>query len=203
MNLNFSFYLLKKRFQQKIKGLAFFLLKLKITANQVTLFALLICALTGTLIFFSKSDSFRIYLLLVPVLFFFRILLNVLDGVLAVEGSQISNFGLVLNEFSDVLSDFFIFFPFLFFLELNKILLIVFMFLALLSEFAGVLAFMLCSKRGYEGPMSKPDRLFIFALTCISLGTGIFVDKLNYLLLVSNLLLLCTIYNRLRSGLRS
>jgi len=204
VTFSFSLYSLKNWFQRKLGGLVSFLCFLNVSANHVTFFSVLISAFTGFFIFFiSNKEEMRVYFLIVPVLFFVRIILNILDGLIAKKRKINSGFGMILNEVSDVVSDALVFLPFLFVKELNVVFLVLFVFFSFLSEFAGAVAFMVCKKRSVAGPMGKPDRLFVFGLISISIAVGFWVEKLNDVLILTNTLLLLTIYNRLQSALRA
>jgi CDP-diacylglycerol---glycerol-3-phosphate 3-phosphatidyltransferase len=107
-----SVYLLKPAFQGWLRPLAGRLADLWITANRVTAFACAVSAGFGLLLI-SHPQS-RAALLLFPLLLFARMALNALDGILAREFGQKSALGAYLNELGDVISDAFLYFPFVF-----------------------------------------------------------------------------------------
>lgn len=203
MSFSFTLYSLKEWFQKRLQGVVSFLCFLNVSANQVTFFSLLVSVFTGFFVFLiSKKEETRVYFLVVPLLFFVRIILNILDGLIARKKKQASKFGVIFNEVTDVVSDVLVFASFMFVKEMNIVLMAAFVLLTVLSEFAGTLSFMVRSVRGYEGPMGKPDRLFFFGLVCVLISANLFLDKLNYLLVIANILSAFTFLNRIKSSLK-
>nr|MBF4344038.1 CDP-alcohol phosphatidyltransferase family protein [Vibrio anguillarum] len=75
-------------------------------------------------------------------------------------------------------------------------------FLASLSEFAGVLGLMVGASRRYDGPMGKSDRAFVFGLLATLWPLNWLASFwFNTILVITLLLLLITIINRVRRGL--
>ncbi|MFK8112269.1 MAG: CDP-alcohol phosphatidyltransferase family protein, partial [Rubripirellula sp.] len=99
-------------------------------------------------------------LALLPVILFARMALNAVDGMLAREFGQKSRLGAILNELGDVVSDSVLYLPIALVPEVNQWAVVVFVLLAVLVEFAGVVAVQVGSERRYEGPMGKSDRAF-------------------------------------------
>ena len=98
-----SVYDLKPAFQRLLRPLVGALAKAGVTANQVTVAALLLSVATGAALL-AWPDR-RWVLLAVPAVLFVRMALNAVDGMLAREHDQKSRLGAVLNELGDVLSD--------------------------------------------------------------------------------------------------
>ncbi|MDP8050965.1 CDP-alcohol phosphatidyltransferase family protein [Pasteurella atlantica] len=187
-----TIYDLKPKFQQLLMPLVNILHKKGISPNQVTIMAILLSALGGLCVL-ASVDNTKL-LLLIPVILFVRMALNAIDGLLAKEFNQKTTFGAVLNELGDVISDSFLYLPFVYILD--PVFVVIFVVLAILSEFSGVLSWAIIGERRYNGPMGKSDRAFLLGLLSVLIA---FFDAFyiaNILLSISIILLLLTIYNR-------
>jgi CDP-diacylglycerol---glycerol-3-phosphate 3-phosphatidyltransferase len=142
-------------------------------------------------------------LLVLPLALFVRMALNAMDGMLAREYAMQTRGGAVLNEMGDVLSDLFLYVPLALLPGFSAVLVLSVSILAVLSEFAGVLAVQIGSSRRYDGPMGKSDRAFVFGAVGLALGLGLKPDPwLGPLLAALVALLMFTIYRRLAGALR-
>ncbi len=160
-----SVYKIKPAFQKLLTPLLKILYRLKVTANQITVSAIFLSLGIGTAILFSKEYPF--FILLVPIGYLLRMILNALDGMMATHYNMKSKLGEVLNELGDVISDSFIIFPLVFLPNLNPIVILVFGVLAIINEFSGVLAKVVGQERRYDGPMGKSDRALLVGLFCL------------------------------------
>ena len=97
-----SIYDLKPRFQALLRPLAGFLARAGVTANQVTIAAVLLSLATGAALLIWPWA-----MLLVPGALFVRMALNAIDGMLAREHGQKSRMGAVLNELGDEAAGYF------------------------------------------------------------------------------------------------
>lgn len=187
-----TIYDLKPKFQKLLMPVVSAFHKKGISANQVTIMAILLSALGGAVVLASLNN--HIYLLLIPFILFVRMALNAIDGLIAKEFNQKTNLGAVLNELGDVLSDALLYLPFMYIL--NPILVVVFVILAIFSEFSGVLAWAIRNERRYNGPMGKSDRAFLLGLISLLIALFDLQNIANIFLGISIILLLLTIYNR-------
>lgn len=195
-----SIYDLKPAFQNLLRPLCRTLAAKGISANQVTIAALLVSAATGISIWLSKGAGWS--LALVPFVLFLRMALNAIDGMLAREHHMQTDLGKFLNELGDVLSDAFLYLPFAVVPGVSAALIMSIVVLAIISEMAGVLAIQVGAQRRYDGPMGKSDRALLFGLVALLLVFGIQAGAwLQVLLSIANLLLLLTIANRVRKAL--
>ncbi|WP_193016982.1 CDP-alcohol phosphatidyltransferase family protein [Proteus sp. FME41] len=197
-----TIYDLKPKFQSLLRPYTSRLFEKGITANQVTLFALLLSVAVGGLLLFFSSP--RLFLLL-PFVLFFRMALNAIDGMLAREYNQKSALGAILNEASDIISDIALYLPFVFIFPQAYWWIMLALFLMIMTEFLGVLAQTIHATRRYDGPMGKSDRAFIFGT--IAFFIGLFPalaqsENTDYLFIIINLLLLLTCYHRIRRALK-
>jgi CDP-diacylglycerol--glycerol-3-phosphate 3-phosphatidyltransferase len=195
-----SVYQLKPRFQQLLLPILNQLHKQHITANKITIVAIVWSAFIGVLLFMSNSHP--IYLLFVAFGLLVRMALNALDGMMARNFNQQSKLGEVLNELGDVVSDAIIFCGFFSFSYTNSILVFLFIVLSIMNEFSGVLAKLISGTRRYDGPMGKSDRALLIGLWCLLyfiFPTIGFV--FNTVLFVAIILLLISTYKRLSNSL--
>lgn len=196
-----SIYDLKQAFQNLLRPACRGLAAAGVTANQVTVAALVLSVSTGAAIAWRPEQRWS--LLLVPPALLLRMALNAIDGMLAREHDMKSPLGAMLNELGDVLSDAAIYLPLALVPGLRASLVVAVVLLAVVSEMAGVVAVQIGASRRYDGPMGKSDRAFVFGALCLALGlgapTGRWVDAL---LAVVLLLLALTIVNRSRGALK-
>jgi CDP-diacylglycerol--glycerol-3-phosphate 3-phosphatidyltransferase len=195
-----SVYQLKPRFQQLLLPILNQLHKQHITANKITIVAIVWSAFIGVMLFMSNSHP--IYLLFVAFGLLVRMALNALDGMMARNFNQQSKLGEVLNELGDVVSDTIIFSALFSFSYTNSMLVFLFIVLSIMNEFSGVLAKLISGTRRYDGPMGKSDRALLIGLWCLLyfiFPTIGFV--FNTVLFVAIILLLISTYKRLSNSL--
>ena len=196
-----SIYDLKPRFQGLLRPVTRGLAARGITANQVTLSALLLSLFGGGLIALFPQQRWP--LLLVPLVMFVRMALNAIDGMLAREHDMATPLGAVLNELGDVISDTALFLPFCLVAGLSPALVVLVVVLAIISEMTGVIAVQIGASRRYDGPMGKSDRAFVFGLLALLIGLGVDPQPwADWLLALVLLLSLLTVANRVRQALR-
>ncbi len=195
-----SIYDLKPRFQALLRPLVKSLAEAGVTANHVTIAAMIVSFIVGAAIVLFPAEKWL--LLLMPLALFVRMALNAIDGMLAREYKMKSSLGAILNELGDVLSDTALYLPLGLVPGVNSIYIVAITILAIVSEMTGVVALQIGAQRRYDGPMGKSDRAFAFGLLCLLLGIGIqpafWVDAI---LLITLGLLLVTIVNRARHAL--
>ncbi|MHC5226292.1 CDP-alcohol phosphatidyltransferase family protein [Ignatzschineria sp. LJL83] len=195
-----SIYSLKSKFQNLLRPFVKNLYQWGVTANQVTLFACLASIFISIIAIIILPSVW--ILTLIPVWMFIRMALNAIDGMLAREFSQKSILGAYLNELCDVIADSFLFAIFIFIpgIELWAILPVIF--LAIVSEYAGVMAPLIGAERRYDGPMGKSDRAFVFGTLSLLIGLKLLPAFLvNFGLWIISALLIYTIVNRVRKGI--
>lgn len=196
-----STYLLKPKFQAGLRPLLGIVADSGVTANQVTLVS---CALSvGFGLFLTSRPQARVLLLLLPVVLFFRMTLNAMDGMLAREFCQRSNLGACLNELGDVVSDAFLYLPFVYLPGFDSFWMVAVILLAVISEMAGTVTVMIGSSRRYDGPMGKSDRALVFGTLALWCGFGWSVAPwASYVFpRLMTVLLFTTVINRIRKGL--
>lgn len=207
-----SIYQLKPAFQNLLRPFVQLLYKSGITANQVTLLAMLISTCLGYFLYcYYLTHPISWLLLLFPLWMLIRMAFNAIDGMLAREFKQQSNLGAFYNELCDIISDTALYLCFIAFGFINAKLLLLVVFLALLSEYAGVMAPLIGQERRYDGPMGKSDRAFWLSLIAviivifpyISTNLQLLSRICNGILILIALLLLLTIFNRIKNSLKT
>ncbi|MBI0393998.1 CDP-alcohol phosphatidyltransferase family protein [Acinetobacter bereziniae] len=207
-----SIYQLKPAFQNLLRPLVQWLFKRGVTANQVTLFAMFISlALSIFLYLYYLNHPVNWWLLLFPLWMLIRMAFNAIDGMLAREFNQQSNLGAFYNELSDVIADTALYVCLIAFAFIHAKLLLLVAFLAILSEYTGVMAPLIGQQRRYDGPMGKSDRAFWFSLmTVVIVFFPLFNTNLQLLSIICNgilslmgVLLALTIYNRIKNSLKT
>lgn len=195
-----SVYKLKPKFQQLLTPVLLFLHKNKITANQITIGSMLLSAVIGVL--FWNADLSKWFFLSLPIGLLLRMALNALDGMMARKFNQTSKLGEVLNEVGDIISDSIIFFPLLKFQPESLYLIISFILLSVINEFAGLIGKVVGKERRYDGPMGKSDRALILGLYGLLIFFGVSITRVSpYILGILIFLLLISTYTRLKKSL--
>ncbi len=195
-----SIYDIKPKFQNLLRPLTQKLAALGVTANQITLAALLLSLLTGIALIFAGKQT-QVFLS-VPLVLFVRMALNAIDGMLAREHGMKSPLGAILNELCDVISDVALYLPFALLPEISQWIIVLLVIAAIISETTGVIAIQIGASRRYDGPMGKSDRALVFGAVALALGLGMPSGSwLNELFGLVLILTLATIYNRARHAL--
>ncbi|MDR1076589.1 MAG: CDP-alcohol phosphatidyltransferase family protein [Xanthomonadaceae bacterium] len=197
-----SIYALKGRFQDLLRPLARGLHGLGATANQVTVFALLVSLAAAALVAWLGPRCPPLYALL-PVWMLLRMALNAIDGMLAREFGQKSALGAYLNELSDVLADAALYLSLLTVPGVHAIWLWLLALAAALTEYAGVLGLMAGASRRYDGPMGKSDRAFLIGLAGLLLALGWGGARMvDWAAAAMTVLCILTVWRRIAAGLR-
>jgi CDP-diacylglycerol--glycerol-3-phosphate 3-phosphatidyltransferase len=150
-----SVYDLKPKFQSLLRPVADGLASAGVSANMITVAAMLLSFATGAAILYFRD--LRI-LWLLPIVLFVRMALNAIDGMLAREHNQKTSLGAILNELGDVFSDAALYLPLAVIPPFDPRLIVLVVILAVLSEMTGVIGVQIGASRRYDGPMGKSDR---------------------------------------------
>ncbi|EWC41703.1 CDP-alcohol phosphatidyltransferase family protein [Pseudomonas stutzeri] len=195
-----SIYQLKPRFQALLRPLVRRLFDHGVTANQVTVAALVLSL--GVAAAVALLAEHRGIFLLIPLWMLLRMALNAIDGMLAREFGQQSKLGAYLNELCDVAADAALYLPLALVAGVWPGAVVLVVVLAALAEYAGVLGPMVGASRRYDGPMGKSDRAFAFGLLATGIALGLLPAAwVNALLLLVAVLSVLTLANRVRRGL--
>jgi len=190
---------LKPRFQALLRPIAGRLAHLGVTANQVTIAAVVLSLGYGAAIVITVGAAG--VLLALPAVLLLRMGLNAVDGMIARERGQASRLGLFLNEIGDVVADAAIYLPLALALAPGFGLLAGLMAVAFAAaELAGVLVRAAGGERRYDGPFGKSDRAAYFAVLAVAsvvpgLPFGVRVMAIGVAIALAGL----TIVNRVRA----
>ncbi|AZS51074.1 CDP-alcohol phosphatidyltransferase family protein [Entomomonas moraniae] len=196
-----SVYQLKPKFQSLLRPLVNKLFNAGVTANQVTIGACVGSLVIALVVGLLASHAWVFWL--VPLWMFIRMALNAIDGMLAREFNQKSGLGAYLNELCDVIADSALFLVFAFVATVNPLLVVLVVILSLLTEYAGVMAPLVGASRRYDGPMGKSDRALAFGVISAGIAIGwLPLTWINVLLWVIAALLVYTLVNRIKQGLK-
>ena len=194
-----SIYQLKPAFQRLLRPLVRMLAGAGVTANQVTLAAVVLAFAVGAALLLCDG---RAVLLLLPIGLFLRMALNAVDGMLAREHGQMSKAGAILNELGDVVADAAMYLPLALRPEFPPMAVVVLVLLAVIVEMTGVIGVQVGASRRYDGPFGKSDRAFVFGALGLALGLGAPAAAwLGWLLWLLVALSALTIVNRARAAL--
>ena len=196
-----SVYDVKPKFQALLRPAVGALARAGVTANQVTIAAVVLSFATGAALV-ARAGHSR-WLLLLPVVLLVRMALNAVDGMLAREHNQKSARGAVLNELGDVFSDAALYAPLALWPGFAPVFIVAVVFLALATEMTGVVAVQIGAARRYDGPMGKSDRALLFGVLGLLLGLGVPTGR--WLTVVQGLaivLLLQTVWNRAKNAVK-
>ncbi|MDV7697602.1 CDP-alcohol phosphatidyltransferase family protein [Chryseobacterium soli] len=195
-----SVYKLKPKFQQLLTPVLLFLHKHGITANQITVSSILLSVLIGIL--FWNADISKWFFLSLPIGLLIRMALNALDGMMARKFNQTSKLGEVLNEIGDIVSDVIIFFPLIKFQPESLYIIVVFIMISIINEFAGLMGKVIGKERRYEGPMGKSDRALVLGMYGLAVFFGANIAHYSqYIFGLIILLLFISTYVRLKKSL--
>ena len=194
-----SIYSIKPKFQQLLKPLLHFLFKMGVSANMITWSAIVLSAVTGLLIWLEPSQNMLLFL---PLSLLIRMALNALDGMMARTYHMQSKQGEVLNELGDVVSDLLLYFPLLKLFSLPIYVLITFLFMSVVNEYAGILGKAINGIRQYDGPMGKSDRAFVVGLlSLVFYFTHALNPYIDYIFVAIILLLMLSTFFRIKKTL--
>lgn len=196
-----SIYNFKPAFQHVLRPATGWLARHAVTANAVTLAAVILSSIQGAFIVWQPAARWP--LLMMPATLLLRMALNAIDGLLAREYDSASDLGLILNELGDLISDVVLYLPLALVREVPAPLMVVVVCIALVSEAAGLVAKQISNVRGNEGPMGKSDRAVLFGALAFALGLHLVTFAwITGLLALAIVLLAGTIVNRANSALR-
>lgn len=192
------------------KRIAIVLQELGFTPNVISIMSVGFALLAGTA-FFSIQFLDAKYLklscyLLAALLIQLRLLCNLFDGMVAVEGNLKSNSGEIYNDFPDRLSDMFIivgvgysitYYPW------GCLLGWVAGYLAILTAYSRVLGHSSGTKQYFMGPMAKPHRMALVTAAALIAGIELFFTDKNFSMLIVLVLLIIgggvTVIRRLKA----
>lgn len=218
-----SLYQLKSQFQDQLRPISNTLVAQNVTANQVTISAVLLSVGAAYVIAKPAVEKQRLWLLL-PSSLFVRMALNAIDGMMAREHDQASTLGAVLNEVGDIVADIALLASLLPHIVNNKSNTSVvnlsnhqhtnnqqhifsLIALSISTELLAITSNAVLGSRANQGPLGKSDRAFVLGTLGTVMGTKTPIcvkapiswsyPKIGQLLVLIEVMLLKTCLNRL------
>jgi len=199
---------LKTRERSWAKSLARLLVRWRVRPNSISLLSLFFATLAGVAFILSRDASpiARLALLITAAAGIqFRLLCNMLDGMVAVEGKMLSKCGDVFNEFPDRVADVVILaaagdavMRFSFAPALGWCAAV----FALLTAYVRALGGSLKLEQDFRGPMAKPQRMATMTAASIVDGVAGLFGYRDYALTAALIVIvigcLVTLFRRLR-----
>ncbi|WP_201502947.1 alpha/beta fold hydrolase [Psychrobacter cibarius] len=212
-----SLYQLKSQFQDQLRPISDALVEQKVTANQVTVSAVVLSLGTAYMIAKPATEQQALWLLL-PSSLFVRMALNAIDGMMAREHGQASRLGAVLNEVGDIVADTALIASLAPHIangnlqastvnlpnriSIHQRHIIGLIALSISTELLGITSNTILDIRANQGPLGKSDRAFLLGLLgafmVTKVPTVLSHIKVGPLLILTEALLLKTCLNRLR-----
>ncbi len=166
-----SVYDFKPAFQKLLRPLVRRCAARGISANAVTVSALLLSIAAGAAL--ALYPDRRWPLLALPAVLLVRMALNAIDGMLAREHGMASRLGALLNELGDVVSDAALYLPLALVPGVPAAPVVVVVVLAVVGELTGIAGVQIGASRRYDGPLGKSDRAAAFGLLGLLLGLAV------------------------------
>jgi len=212
-----SLYQLKSQFQDQLRPISDALVEQKVTANQVTVSAILLSLGTAYVIAKPATKKQELWLLL-PSSLFVRMALNAIDGMMAREHGQASRLGEVLNEVGDIVADTALIASLAPHvangnlqasavnlpnnISIHQQHIVGLIVLSIGTELLGVTSNTMLDIRANQGPLGKSDRAFVLGVlgTFMAVKAPIVLShtRVGQLFILTEALLLKTCLNRLR-----
>ena len=155
-------YRVKPEAQRMLLPLEDALVSRHVSADALTIGAVPAAALGGLCL--ALSDQVPVLLLLVPILAATRLVLNLLDGLVARRTGTAHAMGELLNELGDRLADSLFIGGLCFVAAVGPLLALSAVIAALLASYVGITARAIGAPRQYGGIMSKPGRMIVLAI---------------------------------------
>jgi phosphatidylglycerophosphate synthase len=196
---------LKSRQTKWANALASLLVRWHVRPNAISLFSI-VFALAAAGGFFlshvSAGGERFVWLLATAACIQLRLLCNLLDGMVAVEGKMGSKVGEIYNDFPDRVADPLIIVPVGYAIALPALGWAAGL-LAVMTAYVRVLGGSMGVPQDFRGPMAKPHRMAVLTLACIADGVaGLFNWRGRLLFAALALIVLGTIVTMARRASR-
>lgn len=188
-------YSVKPKFQKLLTPILNLFIKLKIHPTIINIKALLLSIVAGFALYYADKSFY--WLILVPIIAFVRTALNALDGLVA-RKLKVKNqeYGEVLNEFFDRISDVAIFYGLALASYTNLVLGSAVVILILLNSYLSIVSKAAGGKRQYGGIMGKADRMAYLGIAAIIVLFTKNFQIFSYLLIFVGVGMIVTIMQR-------
>ena len=155
-------YRIKPEAQRLVRPLEDALVARHVSADALTVAAVPVAALGGACL--ALSDPIPALLPCVPILAAIRLILNLLDGLVARRTGTTHAMGELLNELGDRVADTLFIGGLCFVTAVGSLLALSAVIAALLASYVGITARAMGVSRQYGGVMSKPGRMITLAI---------------------------------------
>ncbi len=211
MNKNEARRPLKVRGVSIVQSFAQFLSRKNISPNQISITSVFFAAISAACFIWFRFENDWWLLLLAAVFIQCRLLCNLFDGMVAVEGGKKTNSGELFNDIPDRIAD-----PLILISAGYAIHVTGFNYATELGWSAGLLAVMTAYVRtlaasigapvDFQGPMAKQHRMAIVTIACLigAVETSLWKSSYTLLIALSTIVIGCliTIYRRAVSAYR-
>jgi phosphatidylglycerophosphate synthase len=174
---------LKSRSKPWAKALAKLLVACKVQPNHISIAGIVFSVIGGALLLAHASGGMFL-LLAVALCIQARLLCNLMDGLVAVEGGLKSNYGDLYNEIPDRIADAVLLVCAGYAAESGTtgwLCAVLAVFTAYLRVFGGSLG----QKQDFCGPMAKQHRMFVLTLGCLFASLNFLIGGAHHALLVA------------------
>lgn len=138
-----------------------------ITPNQISILSIVAAAIASYSLLHTQNSEFRSFWLIISVVFIQgRLLCNLLDGMVAVEGGKGTPAGELFNDIPDRIADSIILIA-LGYTVGSPLMGWCAALIAVMSAYVRVLAISTGAPTSFTGPMAKPHRMALVSFACV------------------------------------
>ncbi len=170
-------------------GFARKLAKTKVTPNAISIASMGFSFVGMVLAYWYSQEAHTILLFLVAISIQFRLLCNLFDGMVAIEGGKKTPAGELYNELPDRISDTFsiLSLGFLVSGEFSEAIVWLSVFLSVLTAYIRLLGVTMNCPQDFSGPMAKQHRMALITAVFLSVGVMRFFNfEQDYIEVLSN-----------------
>ena len=174
---------LKTRSKPWAQALAKFLVARKVQPNHISIAGIVFSFIGGVLLLLTQAWGGVFLFLATALCIQARLLCNLMDGLVAVEGGLKSNYGDLYNEIPDRVADAVLFVCAGYAAGSGTagwLCAVLAVFTAYLRVFGGALG----QKQDFCGPMAKQQRMFLLTLGCLLASLNLVIEIADHALLV-------------------
>ncbi len=200
---------LTTRDHQLAKKIAQWLSKRSITPNQISLASILFAGLSGlSLLLFDQQQSSNWLLPILAAVFIqCRLLCNLFDGMVAVEGGKGTRSGELFNDIPDRIADALILIAAGYAITVvgwGDLIGWTAALLAVLTAYVRTLAVSIGAPVNFQGPMAKQHRMAVLTIACLVTAAESFLWQSGYGLMIGLIVIIVgciiTLIRRIRSA---
>ncbi len=184
---------LKVRDTKLSQKFAKYLSKKNITPNQISVISIFFALFAAIcLLYFGQSSQW--WLLVLTALFIqMRLLCNLFDGMVAVEGGKSTAAGELFNDIPDRIADPIILIAMGYAISISPIAIELGWcagLLAIMTAYIRTLSASIGAPVNFQGPMAKQHRMAVVTIACLLTVAEIFINSTHYSLLIALLVVI-------------